>query len=82
MLHRFVCWYVKCVEKVPFRKSGHKPWSTAKCQKLKTTSNVQLHAPVTLQYGSFKWFNSTLDLFLNLNSCVSIVNICTWYHYW
>ena len=23
MLHHFVCWYVKCVEKVPFRKSGH-----------------------------------------------------------
>ena len=24
MVHHFVCWYVKCVEKVPFRKSGHK----------------------------------------------------------
>ena len=23
MLHYFVCWYVKSVEKVPFRKSGH-----------------------------------------------------------
>ena len=23
MLHHFVCWYVKCVKKVPFRKSGH-----------------------------------------------------------
>ena len=23
MLHHFVCWYVKCVEKVPFRKSGY-----------------------------------------------------------
>ena len=23
MLHHLVCWYVKCVEKVPFRKSGH-----------------------------------------------------------
>ena len=23
MLHYFVSWYVKCVEKVPFRKSGH-----------------------------------------------------------
>ena len=23
MLHNFVCWCVKCVEKVPFRKSGH-----------------------------------------------------------
>ena len=23
MLHHFVCWHVKCVEKVPFRKSGH-----------------------------------------------------------
>ena len=23
VLHHFVCWYVKCVEKVPFRKSGH-----------------------------------------------------------
>ena len=24
MLYRSVCCYVKCVEKVPFRKSGHK----------------------------------------------------------
>ena len=23
MLHYLVSWYVKCVEKVPFRKSGH-----------------------------------------------------------
>ena len=23
VLHNFVCWYVKCVEKVPFRKSVH-----------------------------------------------------------
>ena len=23
VLDHFVCWYVKCVEKVPFRKSGH-----------------------------------------------------------
>ena len=23
MLHHLVCWYVKCVEKVPFCKSGH-----------------------------------------------------------
>ena len=23
MVHHFVCWYVKCVEKVPFRKSSH-----------------------------------------------------------
>ena len=23
VLHHFVRWYVKCVEKVPFRKSGH-----------------------------------------------------------
>ena len=23
MLHHLICWYVKCVEKVPFRKSGH-----------------------------------------------------------
>ena len=23
VLHHFVCYYVKCVEKVPFRKSGH-----------------------------------------------------------
>ena len=23
VLHHFVCWYVKCVEKVPFHKSGH-----------------------------------------------------------
>ena len=23
MLHHFACWYVKCVKKVPFRKSGH-----------------------------------------------------------
>ena len=23
MLHHFACWYVKCVEKVPFRKSSH-----------------------------------------------------------
>ena len=23
MLHHFVCWYVKCVGKVPFNKSGY-----------------------------------------------------------
>ena len=26
VLHQIVCWYVKCVERVPFRKSGHILW--------------------------------------------------------
>ena len=29
VLHHFVCWYVKCVEKVPFRKSGHICYATS-----------------------------------------------------